>query len=86
MRVVGDIAFGYVEEICTNNWDWQSKRGKDTEVNSISPKKNNFLEPGATLWLEVAINSTINENQITFHYYPVTVKEVIANGVVRMEK
>lgn len=28
MRVIDDLAYGYVEEFCTNNWDWQfTKKG-----------------------------------------------------------
>lgn len=51
--------------------------------NVFYDQKNNQLEPGTTLWLDVATNST---GPIIFNHFPVTVKSIIAPGVIKLEE
>ena len=74
-REYDDFLFGYVDEFCTNNWDWNMNGNKDHK------ERSNYLETDNTLWLEMVVNVS---GKLHYRYDAVTVKKVIAPGVVKI--
>jgi hypothetical protein len=70
------LLFGYVDESCTNNWDW------DINKNNDHKGKSNYLEPHNTLWIEMISNVS---GKLFSLYEAVTVKKIIAPGVVKIQ-